>query len=104
MSKRYPWWGYVKYIIRQYPVWGEAVGEEMSNSERAGWASVDGAVEITEHMENSLARLKVIRMVHWDRTHTLDGAAMETHCGRATAARWQRDFFEEVAKNRGLLD
>lgn len=76
----------------------------MSDAERAGWAAVDGAVEVTKHMENGDARIKIIEMVHWDRTHTLEGAAMEAHCGRATAARWQRDFFEEVARNRGLLD
>ena len=103
-KRHYPWWGYVRYMVRQYPVWREAVGEETPDSERAGWAAVDGAVEITEHMENGLARLKVIRMVHWDRTHTLVGAATEIPCDRATAARWQRRFFEEVARNRGLLD
>lgn len=104
MAKNYPWWGYVRYIVRQYPVWSESQGEEMPDSERAGWAAVDGAVETTEHMENSLERLKVIRMVHWDRTHTLEGAALSIPCSRRTVAYWQREFFEEVARNRGLLD
>lgn len=76
----------------------------MSHAERAGWAAVDGAVEATEHIENGLARLKVIRMVHWDKTHTLEGAALEIPCSRRAAAYWQREFFEEVARNRGLLD
>lgn len=104
MAEHYPWWGYVRYIVRQYPDWSEAPGEKMTNAERAGWAAVDGAVEATGHVENSLARLKMIRMVHWERTHTLEGAALSIPCSRSLASKWQREFFEEVARNRGLLD
>lgn len=77
---------------------------EMAGSDLNGWSSVKKAIDSTERMGNGLARLNVIRMVHWDRTHTLEGAALMIPCSRRTAAYWQREFFEEVAKNRGLLD
>lgn len=104
-KQRYPWWGYVRYIIQQYPELDKThPNAEMSRVDSKNWSAVRGSVDYTERMESGMDRLKVIRMVHWDRTHTLAGAALEIPCDRATAARWQRKFFEEVARNRGLLD
>lgn len=104
-KRHYPWWGYVRYIVRRYPALDEIhPDQEMSRADFKDWSAVKSAIDYTERTENSLTRLKVIRMVHWDRTHTLEGAALEIPCDRATAARWQRRFFEEVARNRGLLD
>lgn len=104
MSKHYPWWGYVRYMVRQYSVWSNMLRAEMSNAELNGWCAVKRTVDSTERMEDGADRLKIIRMVHWDRTHTLEGAALSIPCSRRTAAYWQREFFEEVARNRGLLD
>lgn len=109
MDKRgkchYPWWGYVRYIVRQYQELDKTSPDaEMPRVDSKNWSAVRSAIDYTERTENGPARLKVIRMVHWDRTHTLEGAALEIPCDRATAARWQRKFFEEVARNRGLLE
>lgn len=95
----------MKYIIRRYPVLDKIPsGQEMSRTDLKDWSAVKSAIDYTERNENSLARLKMIRMVHWDRTHTLEGAALSIPCSRSLAAKWQREFFEEVARNRGLLD
>lgn len=105
MAERYPWWGYVRYIVCQYPEWNKIrQSRELTRTESKGWSSVKKAIDSTERMGNGLARLNVIRMVYWDGTHTLNGAALEIPCDRSTAARWQRKFFEDVARNRGLLD
>lgn len=104
-KRHYPWWGYVRYMVRRYPALDKTLpGQEVSRTDSKDWSAVKSAIDYTEREENGLARLKVVRMVHWDRTHTLEGAATEIPCDRATAARWQRRFFEEVARNRGLLD
>lgn len=101
-SKRhYSWWSYIKEIIREYP---EARTVSTSGVAAREIDAVSDAVYATEHMDGGEARLKVIRMVHWDRTRTLAGAALEIPCSERTAAYWQREFFEEVARNRGLLD
>lgn len=97
----YPWWGHVKAIIQGYP--GQA-GKDLSRVETMNYEAVKAAIEAAQRMENGEARMKVIRLVHLDRTHTLEGAALEVPCGYATAARWQRKFFEEVARNRDFLD
>lgn len=95
----------MRYIVRQYPALDEAHSRaEMSRVDSKNWSAVRSAIDYTERAENGLDRLNVIHMLHWDRTHTLEGAALEIPCDRATAARWQRKFFEEVARNRELLD
>lgn len=104
MAKRYPWWGYVRYMVRSYPEWLETPLGNVFSTQRKGFDAVQEAIDKTERMENGVARLKIIQMVHWNRTRTLEGAALSIPCGRATAARWQREFFEEVARNRGLMD
>lgn len=102
MSKgRYLWWPYVRGVVRAYP---ERKGEGLHGVAMREQEAVQAAIEATERMSGGAERLKVIRMVHWDRVHTLDGAALAVPCDRATAARWQRKFFEAVARNRDLLD
>lgn len=105
MNKRhYKWWGYVKSVIQVYPY---RIGDaDLSGVAKREFEAVQAAIVDTERMENGQNRLKVIRLLHWSnpQTLTLDGAAGDIPCDRSTAARWQRRFFEEVARNRGLLD
>lgn len=100
-KKHYDWWGYVKSIVRAYP---GSQSSELSGVALRSHEAVKKAVDDTLKMDGGDNRLKVISMVHWERTRTLEGAALSIPCDRATAARWQRRFFEEVARNRDLLD
>lgn len=100
-KQHYPWWGYVKSIVRDYAT---QCTEDLTGVAVANYEAVIEAVNATERMTDGQNRLKLIKMLHWDRTHTLEGAARVIPCGRSTAARWQREFFEMVARNRGLLD
>lgn len=97
----YDWWRYVRGVIRAYP---ERMGEDLSGVAKREFEAVQAAVEATERMADGESRMKVVRLVHWKRTHQLEGAALAVRCGRATAARWQRSFFEMVARERDLLD
>lgn len=97
----YPWWGYIKAVIRAYP---GRMGLELSGVAKREQESVRTAVEATKRMTDGETRLKAIRLMHWSGLYTLDGAAIAIPCDRATIARWQRKFFEEVARNRDLLD
>lgn len=99
---RYSWWRYVKSVIRAYlgrcsiELYGVALHEQ---------EAVKAAIEKTKNMEDGKNRLKLIRLLHWEsQSLTLDGVATAIPCDRATAARWQRKFFEEVARNLGLMD
>lgn len=102
MNKRhYPWWGYIRHIIQTYP---SREGKDLTGVAKREQEAVQAAIEAMQLLENREARLDVIRMVHLDKTRTLEGAALAVSCNRATAARWQRMFFEEVARNRDLLE
>lgn len=102
MSKpRYSWWGYVKAIIRRYDpdreLWLRGVPLKES-------CAVSQAVSETGSMQDGEERLRFIRLVFWDKTHTLEGAAMAVSCSDRTARRWHTDFIKCVARNYGLLD
>ena len=66
--------------------------------------AVSQAVIETVSMQDGEERLKFIRLVFWDKTHTLEGAAMAVNCSDRTARRWHTDFIKCVARNYGLLD
>lgn len=101
MKKHYPWWSYIKEVIRHYPSQRNA---DLHGVDKLNHDAVQAAVEATERMEDGEDRMKLIKLVYWDGTHTIDGAAQKIPCGRRTAMRMQRNFFETVARNRGLLD
>ena len=90
MSKpRYGWWGYAKDMIRRYP-------DQCNDNERS---AVHAAIEQTERMCSGVNRLKVVDMVFWKRTHTLEGAALQIPCSYDTAQRYHADFIKTVAQN-----
>lgn len=101
MKTHYPWWNYIRAIIRAYPA---REGKELSGVAKHEYEAVQAAIEATERMADGQARAKIIQLVHFDRTHALKGASAAVYCSERTAAYWQREFFEEVARNRGLLD
>lgn len=134
MSKpRYDWWPYVKGMIRRYPTLAREYGElhttpvtvrysdntgggaisrstetvavrELPGTKQREYEAVRRAVETTGRYRNGADRLKVIKLVLWDRSHTLEGAALEAPCGVATAKRWHREFITMTASYYGLLD
>ena len=102
MSKpRYGWWGYVKWMIRQYParedryIQGKALDERMA---------VQRAIDQTLELENGKERMQVIELVFFRQTHTLEGAAMMIPCSERTARRWHAEFIKLVAREYGLLE
>lgn len=130
---RYDWWGYVKGMIRRYPALRAEYADLHSQSVTPGYGGVSGgggpgraveevilrelpttrqreyeavrrAIAVTEHMRSSRDRLKIIDLVFWKRTHTLEGAALTIPCSYRTARRYHEAFIEEVAKGYGLMD
>ena len=94
---RYIWWGYVKAMIRTYPQDREgktALAEKMAVSE---------AIQETGALPNGEDRLKLVNLVFFQQTHTLEGASQKIPCSRRTARRWHTEFILTVAKKYGLL-
>lgn len=96
MSKpRYGWWPYAKWMIRSYNG-----GGLMTKDERA---AVEAAVKETEQLADGGERLRLIDLVLWKRTHTLQGAALACYVSERTAQEWHRQFIRLVGQKRGLL-
>lgn len=126
MSKpRERWWGYVKNMIRAYPILKEqyealhtqTVTADLSGMPRGGGASrttemialrqlppgdqrdyeaVSEAIEVTRQMPDGNTILKIIDLVYWKKRCNLDGAAMVAHVSTATAKRYHGRFVRLV--------
>jgi RinA family phage transcriptional activator len=125
------WWGYAKFIIRQYPRLKKeletplettitpnyggtgggsggisrpverAVIHDLSPKDQKRYDAVDEAIRRTLAKANGQDIMKVIDLVYFQKTHTLAGAAMEIPISENQAGRWNGDFIRLVAD---LLD
>ncbi len=130
---RYIWWGYVKGMIRQYPereaeylagqeMWttasynpqaGGSVGasrrtedvvlRQMERTATREYMAVRNALARAEARSDGALRVELVKLVYWQRTHTIAGAATRLHVSERTARRWHRDFVYTVAAEYGLI-
>ena len=133
MSKpRYKWWGYIKNVIRAYPglkqeyeaLHTQNITDELSGMPKSGgstrtvenialkelpkpkqaeYEAVRQAVEGTKRLASGAERLKIINLVFWKQSHTLQGAALEAHISYDTAINYHGEFIRLVAYYRDLI-
>lgn len=131
MSKtKYKWWGYIKSVIRSYPDLQKQYDELHEQSVTANTGGLPGsgglsrgtediatrqlpkplqdeleavqkAIRVTERMKTGKDRLKLIALVFWKQSHTLQGAAMQVHISYDTAIDYHGDFIMLVAYYHG---
>lgn len=130
---RYRWWGYVKNVIRAYPELREkltepvhtpvtakygpqtrqngagralegAVVKRLSGRDVTEFVAVEAAIRETAKLENGEARLAIIDLVYWKRSHTLAGAGMQVGYSYRQARRFQESFVYTVAENLGVKE
>ena len=130
---RYGWWSYAKYMARNYPNLcrelkekqsisttanyssgprgsGEARGTEsaamrqLSHAKMREYEAVRKAVEAAGSIPgNGHLRVKLVEMVYFKRTHTLEGVCHALHISYGTAKNYNNDFLCGIAKNSCLL-
>lgn len=133
MSKpRYRWWGYVKNVIRDYPVLKREYDDlheqsitastsgtggsggisrgtesiairELPRTKQREYDAVRKTIMMTEHLRTGSDRLKLIDMVFWKGTHTLSGAALALNISYDTAIDYHGDFIMLVAFHKDLI-
>lgn len=134
MSKpRYPWWGYIKNVIRAYPALKKEYSElheqsitaNMSGMPRGGngvsrgveiiatkelsapkqkeYDAVRKAIAVTELYKTAEDRLNIVNLVFWKQSHTLSGAAYATNVSYDTAIDYHGDFIMLTAYFRDLI-
>lgn len=101
MSKpRYKWWGYVLNVIRAYPKQsGRAIPDPHEAREHM---AVTQAQADTLRMEDGEARMTIVELVDWRRSHTMEGAAQRLHLSYRTVRRKHTEFILLVAWHLGL--
>lgn len=130
---RAKWWGYVRQVLYAYPRLCDELAQRRADAvrltpsytqqgggspgnpvERAALAglppteqreldAVEAAIRATRTMKDGALRLELIRLVFWQRTHTLGGAALKLHISYRTARRRQHEFIRAVGRNMGFL-
>lgn len=132
-APRYIWWSYVQGMIRKYPERAMALAEkhsvgvtaryslafggggagrttervalrELSPVEQKEYDAVRLALDQLAVMPDGGMRLKLVRMVYWDRTHRLYAAARQIGISERTAKRWNGALIRQIALCYGLLD
>lgn len=130
---RYDWWSYVKGMIRRYPELrarqeelrkpclspdlsgmphgrgkisdpvADAALRELPKINQREMEAVRKAIEETKKLDTGEERLRMVRLVFWDKTHTLDGVSINLHRCKRTIVQWHGDFIRLVAKEFGFL-
>lgn len=130
---RYKWWGFVKAIIRAYPAHraelaalreqpttptytatghGSSVRRaaedtalaELPPLEMREYIAVEKAIQTTlKTCRDGTERMRLIELVFFKQSHTLQGAAMVCNISYGTAKNWHNRFIETTARNFGLL-
>jgi hypothetical protein len=77
---------------------------ELPTNEQREFEAVRRAVEATEKYKNGMDRLRVIKLIYWDNTHTVRGAALAVPVAYITAKGWHREFLRLVGAFYGYLD
>ena len=131
MSKpRYKWWGYIKSVIRSYPELKKQYDElhrqnitasisgmpgaggvsrgtenialkELPKSEQAEMEAVRMAIQATERMKTGKDRMRIVQLVFWKQSHTLQGAALAIPVSYDTAINYHGGFIVMVAYFHG---
>lgn len=131
---RYDWWPYVKGMIRRYPELcareaelhstfpspdlsgmphgkggtsdptAAAALRQLPEINRRELEAVRAAIAQTQALPNGSARMELVRLVFWRRTHTVWGASVKLGISERTAAQWHGDFIRAVAKKFGLFN
>lgn len=134
MSKpRDRWWGYVRAVIRAYPElranakelqrtattprYGGSGGSggpsdpvasaalrRLPPQEQREYEAVEQALWETASLPDGAARVRIIDLVFWRQSHTLEGAAQAVHLSYRTARRRQNEFIRLVAEKMGLVE
>nr|DAW55728.1 MAG TPA: hypothetical protein [Caudoviricetes sp.] len=96
------WWSYVKRMIRVYEVDRHIADKKKRRLTEVEFSAVEDAIKETKQLIDGAERLRLIDLVLWKRTHTLQGAAMVVYVSERTAQEWHRQFIYLVAEKRGL--
>ena len=78
--------------------------QRLSSRDAEEYEAVNAAIRETARMSNGEARLAIIDLVYWKRSHTLAGAGMQVGYSYRHTQRVHEQFAYLVAENLGLKE
>lgn len=91
---------YIREILQSYP---EIKNKQIKTAQEQRRVDiVEQALESIGKMKYSNSKLKIIKMVYFDRSHTLYGAALQIPVSERTAQRWNTEVMELIAEKMNL--
>jgi hypothetical protein len=93
---RYYWYYHVKKTIEHYP---HGLDRSTSRGEE-DFRAVEKTID-NRKMTDGEERLKLVKMLCWDRYYTMEAIALKLHISTITAHRWWRNFVYDVAREMG---
>ena len=94
------WWGYAKRVIREYSCFQSNPDECCLR--RFEYEAVQQAIEKTKLLRNGEERLKLIDLVFFKQSHSLQGACLACYVCDRTGRQWHTDFIRLVGVEMGL--
>ena len=70
----------------------DAALRQLPPDDQRRFDAVSQALSISEHLTSGLSRVRMIELVYFRRSHTIEGAAMQIPCSVQTAWTWNNDF------------
>lgn len=95
MSRVY-WYGQVKDMCKRYPIECSCIQELMYQS------AIEQTIEEFRQQDNGDTKLKVIKMVLFDKTDTILGAAVKVNYSIDTIYPWISEFVKKVGQRAGF--
>jgi hypothetical protein len=93
-------WGYAKNLIREYGIYQKTpLKSRIKPKERK---AISDAIEQTKRLKDGTERLKLIDLVFFKRTHSLNGACLQCFVCERTGRQWHTDFIRLVCENLDL--
>ena len=73
-----------------------ALASGLTDREEAVVFAVELALEMQTYYHNAQARFLMVKLVYWQRTHTLEGAALECNYSLDAVKRWNTEILTAV--------
>ena len=77
---------------------------ELPPTEQREFEAVAAALDQTMKKPAGEERIRLVKLIFWERSCNLEGAALKLHLSETTACRWHGEFIRLTAKHFGLLD
>ena len=81
-----------------------AIRNPLTVKEQEAVRAVDRAIDEIKHQRDGQTVLKIVEMVDFKRSHTIDGVALTMYMHRDTVGEKRSRFIYLVAKNLGWLE